>query len=444
MFSDPTSPGLSAADRALLHDHLVTRRADYARFLMRWAVVMTVAWWLTDPVLLRGVPGGVAAFAAMRVSSLLGSAVVLLILRGARALEGPRLAACALVWMALTAGMAASLSTLGDFSTFWFHGLYPVVIVTAFFPFELRHRALFAGAIAASTLGGFVLARPSAASPPFFGPTVGYMVFTVGVAVTFGHMYFLVTCEAFRQRLTIAAQREDLRRQVDQRTDELRRLAAHLDRVSEEERRRIARELHDDLGQSVSALRVSLATARRRFERDPASIGANLGDLDELARRVADSARDALTHLRPRVLDDLGLAAAARWLAHSVDARGDVAVTLTVEGDEPAVQADAEGRSADEVSVAAFRVLQEALTNVTRHARATRAEVTLRFGDAVELTVEDDGVGPGEGSAGRGLGVLGMRERARALGGSFSIEPRPGGGTRVTCALPRRAGEAAA
>ncbi|MEZ4411064.1 MAG: histidine kinase [Polyangiales bacterium] len=433
---------MSAADRALLHEHLVTRRADYARFLMRWAVIMTLAWWFTDPVLLRRVPGGVAAFAGMRASALVGCLAAMWILRGARALEAASRPAPSSGWPSPRAWPRAS--TLGDFSTFWFHGLYPVVIVTAFFPFELKARALFAAAIAASILGGFVLARPGAASPPFFGPTVGYMVFTVGVAVTFGHMYFLVTCEAFRQRLTVDAQREDLRRQVDLRTDELRRLAAHLDRVSEEERRRIARELHDELGQSVSALRVSLATARRRFERDPASIGANLGDLDELARRVSDSARDALTHLRPRVLDDLGLAAAARWLAQSVDARGDLAVTLTVEGDEPAVPTDAEGRGVDEVSVAAFRVLQEALTNAARHARATRAEVTLRFGDAVELTVDDDGVGPGEGAPGRGLGVLGMRERARALGGSFSIEPRPGGGTRVTCALPRRAEGAAA
>lgn len=440
MTADPPAPHLWAPkDRAQLDDHLLTLRVEYARFLMRWTIIMTLAWWLTDPFLLRGVPGALTAFAIMRVSALVGASAVLLILRGARSLEGPRLVACTLAWVCLGACMAAGISRLGNFGVMWFHGLHPVVIMTAFFPFSLRTRAIFASIIGASLLGGFVLARPEAVSPPFFGPTVGYMVFTVGVGVAFGHRFFLVTCEAFGQRLAVAAQREDLRRQVDLRTEELRRLAAHLDRGSEEERRRVARELHDELGQGVSALRFAVATTRRRFDRDPASISVNIDELDELVRRVADSTRDALTHLRPRMLDDLGLTAAADWLVRSTATRGGIEATLTVEGTEAPMQIDAEGvaRGADAVSVAAFRILQEALTNVTRHAQATRAEVTVSFGDAVTLQVDDDGVGPKPDVPGGGLGILGMRERAHALGGAFSIEPRPGGGTRVRCTLPR-------
>lgn len=434
-----------ARDRAQLTDHLLTVRAEYARFLMRWTIIMTLLWWLTDPILLRGVHHGASAFAHMRITALVGATAVLLILRGARQLTGARLAACMAVWIGLTASMAASLTPMGDFSALWFHGLYPIVTLTAFFPFALRHRVAFASTIAASLLAGFVIARPDAMRPPYFGPTVGYMVFSVGIGVAFGHRFFVLTVDAFRQRQAVAAQREDLRHQVDLRTEELRRLAAHLDRGGEEERRRIARELHDELGQGVSALRFALATTRRRFERDPSAIAANIDDLDELVRRVADSTRDALTHLRPRVLDDLGLTAAAEWLVRSTEARGGVTTTLRVEGAEPPLQTDAEGgeRSADAVSVAAFRILQEALTNVTRHAEATRADVTLRFEDGVSLEVDDDGVGPDASAPRRGLGVLGMRERARALGGSFSLTPRPGGGTRVRCSLPLRAEERA-
>ncbi len=96
-----------------------------------------------------------------------------------------------------------------------------------------------------------------------------------------------------------------------------------------------------------------------------------------------------------------------------------------------------DARAADAVSLAAFRVLQEALNNVVRHAGATRVEVTVRFDGGLALTVDDDGVGMPEADArGRGMGMIGMRERVRALGGTVVFEARPGGGTRVRCALP--------
>ena len=433
LLADPT-------ERAPLEEHLAELRATFARFLMTWSVVVDVVWWATDPFLLRAIPGGVAAFFGMRVCVLASGLVVLALLHGRRSLAGPRLLACVVVWLVEAAGMAAALSRLGDFSTFWFHGLYPVVIATCVFPFDLPRRTLFASAMGAALLTGFCLVRPDAMRPPFFGPTVGYMVFSVGVSVAFGHRFFLLTCENFAQRRALAAQREDLRCQVDERTLELRRLAEHLDRGSEEERRHLARELHDELGQGVSALRLTLATARRRFERDPASIRANLDDLDDLVRRVAVSTRDALTHLRPRVLDDVGLVAAAEWLVQSTERHGELTIALRVEGDEPRgapAEADPGERAADPLSLAAFRILQEALTNVLRHAGARRVEVTLTLGPGVALQVDDDGVGlPLGATPGRGLGLIGMRERARALGGSVVVEPRPGGGTRVRCHLP--------
>ncbi len=443
------------AEGPALEAHLSGLRADFARFLMTWSIVVDGVWWLTDPFLLRGVPGAVGAFAAMRVCVLACGFAALALLRGQRTLDGARLVACVALWSVEVGAIAGCLAKIGDLSTPWFHCLYPVVIATCIFPFSIRARTAFASVLGAALLAGFVAGRPDAVHPPFFGPTVGYMAFAVGIGVAFGHRFHLLTCDNFRQRRLVAAQREDLRRQVELRTEELRDLAQHLDRVSEDERHRIARDLHDDLGQSVTALRLSLATARKRFDREPSSIGANLDDLTDLVRRVSDGTRDAVAHLRPRVLDDRGFAAAAEWLVRTTERHCGVPCALRVEGDDPAVavddgaapapDAEPAARAADAVSLVAFRVLQEALSNVVRHAGATHVVVMVRFDDALSITVDDDGAGlPAASERGRGMGMLGMRERARAVGGTVAFEARPGGGTRVRCVLPLRAHEVAA
>lgn len=435
------SPSDEGADAAALADHLAEQRAIFARFLATWTLAVNLVWWPSDRVLLRGVPGAVGAFVGVRVSVLAGSLAVLALVGGRRRLAGARALLVAAAWCAEVAAMGWSVAGIGDLSTPWFLGMSPVVIVACVMAFDLRRRALFTTALGASALAGFVAGRPESVRPPFFGPTVFYLAFAVGVGVALGHRLYLLTCENFQQRRVVAAQREGLRREVDARTAELRLLTGHLDRRSEDERHRIARDLHDDVGQSVSALRLSLAAARRRYGRDPASIGENLDDLDELVRRVADGTRDAITHLRPRVLDETGLAAAAEWLVRVTERHGGPACALHVEGDDPSRPgAGAEARAVDDVSLAAFRVLQEALNNAVRHAEATRVDVTLRFADGVEVQVDDDGVGlPAEASRRAGLGLIGMRERASALGGSFAVGPRPGGGTRARCVLPRAA-----
>lgn len=432
-------------DGAALADHLAAQLATFARFLAAWTLAVNAAWWPTDRLLLSAVPGAVPAFLGVRLSVQGGSVAVLALLHGQRALRGARLALVEAAWCAEVAAMGWSVSRIGDLSTPWFLGMSPVVIVSCVMALDLRERAVFTTALGASALAGFVAGRPDAVRPPYFAPTVFYLAFAVGVGVAFGHRLYLLTCENFAQRRVVEAQREGLRREVDARTAELRQLTGHLDRRSEEERHRIARDLHDDVGQSVSALRLSLAAARRRFGRDPASIGENLEDLDELVRRVADGTREAITRLRPRVLDETGLAAAAEWLVRVSGRHGGPAFELRIEGEDPcAPGAEAEGRRVDDVSLAAFRVLQEAVHNAVRHAGATRVDVTLRFDDGVDVQVDDDGVGlPADGARRDGLGLVGMRERASALGGSFAVGPRPGGGTSLRCRLPRAATEAA-
>ncbi len=431
--------------------HLAALRVSSGRFIMVWSVVVNMMWWLSDAALMGEIPGAVGTMARLRVCVLVTAAIVLGLLHGQRQLRGLRLVVVLGLWLGELGAIAACVSGFGELSTPWFHLLHPLILASCIVPLALPTRAIFTALMGVSLIAGFLLAQPSAVHSWFLGATLGYNVFTVGVAIAFGHRIYLLTCQNFAQRLTLesvadglSGQREELQRQVELRTGELRLLAGHIDRGSEDERRRIARELHDDIGQSVSALRLALATTLRRFARDPASISANLADLDELVHRVADSTRDAVTHLRPRILDDRGLAAAAEWLVRTTEKHSGLACSLHVDDPGAALTLTTDGeqtsdapRSADATSTAAFRILQEALTNVVRHAEARRIVVHLRAdATGIELRVEDDGVGMPSTPLTGGMGLLGMRERARALGGELRLESRRGEGTRIICLLP--------
>ncbi len=154
-----------------------------------------------------------------------------------------------------------------------------------------------------------------------------------------------------------------------------------------------------------------------------------LGEMRELVERMMTTVRTLTADLRPWILHDAGLGEAARWLAERTEQLAGVECELLVGGDLASLDG--------ERSSAAFRILQESLNNVAKHAHANRVTIDLSTTpDALVLHVRDDGIGPGEPSRGQGCGVLGMRERAHALGGDFSLRARPGGGTEVTCRLP--------
>jgi signal transduction histidine kinase len=225
---------------------------------------------------------------------------------------------------------------------------------------------------------------------------------------------------------------------VRQQVSELRRLAAHLERAREEERTHIARELHDELGQELTAMRYTLGLLRKRHERDPSSIGQNLDDFEALLARTTTTARHIVSELRPRILDDLGLVAAVEWLVDKTRERTGLTCELTTSAPTLDVSPN--------VSVAAFRIVQESLTNVARHARADRVGVGLSVEDQMlQIVVRDNGVGlsPSRRTAGeRGMGLLGMTERAEGLGGELTIESSPEAGTTVRVRIPARREEA--
>ena len=212
-------------------------------------------------------------------------------------------------------------------------------------------------------------------------------------------------------------------------TADLQRSRQRLVSAREEERRRLRRDLHDGLGPTLAALGLKLETARSRLSGDPRA-DALLADLAERTQRAVSDIRQLVYALRPPALDELGLLGALRQVASAAGAPAShgSGVGLEMPDRLPPLPAA--------VEVATYRVAQEALTNVVRHSRARACTIRLQVaGAALRLSIEDDGCGlPANHRA--GVGLASMRERAEELGGTFDIEPRPGGGTCVQVVLP--------
>lgn len=216
------------------------------------------------------------------------------------------------------------------------------------------------------------------------------------------------------------------------RHEEQLRFSRQLLTVQEDERRRLAQELHDDPLQNLTYL--SRAFDDLSLTSDlPAETSQRLQHSAAVAAEAAAALRKVIHGLRPPVLDDLGLVSALRQLAEQTTQRAGLAVDLGVRG--------VEVRLPPEIELAAYRVVQESLTNVVRHAKAKRAGVTLQYGDCLVITVTDDGRGVGT-TVGRrvasdtGLGLVGMRERVNMSGGTLDIRRRSPHGTRVRAVLP--------
>lgn len=198
--------------------------------------------------------------------------------------------------------------------------------------------------------------------------------------------------------------------------------------AQETERRRIAQELHDEVGQSMTAILLGL---KRAADDAPEPLRGELQQAQEITRASLDEVRRLVRRLRPGVLDDLGLVSALTSLATEFATHTGLRVLRRFDSDLPALD--------HETELVLYRVVQEGLTNVARHAGATRAEVGLRrAGDTVVLAVTDDG--RGLGAAAEGAGIRGMRERALFVGASLDIVPVPPGGTeiRLTVPVPRK------
>ena len=200
--------------------------------------------------------------------------------------------------------------------------------------------------------------------------------------------------------------------------------------VREQERTDIAREIHDELGQALTALKMDVHWVGQRVGNGQPAVSAKLAAMSKMVEGTVNTVRRISSQLRPKLLDDLGLSAAMEWQAREFEQRSGVRCGIRSEPDDIVLD------SAHSTTL--FRIFQETLTNVARHAGASRVHVVLRnFAGNLEMRIADDGRGikPEQVTDGRSLGIVGMRERVRSLGGRLEITGRPGRGTVVHVAF---------
>ena len=239
---------------------------------------------------------------------------------------------------------------------------------------------------------------------------------TFGIALLGGIMLALGTIA-----LTLRLQKENEGARAD-----LEDLSARLLRAQEDERRSLARELHDEVGQSLSAIMMEASNAE--FAQSPAEVGDHVKSIAAMAEKTLNEVRDLALLLRPSMLDDFGLVPALNWQAREMGKRTSLSVRVNAGDDCDDLP--------DDHKTCIYRMVQEALNNAARHSSARTAQVTVKnAGDRVLFSVQDDGAGFDKRVV-RGLGLLGMEERVRRLGGKLRIESQPGRGTTIAAELP--------
>jgi two-component system sensor histidine kinase UhpB len=227
---------------------------------------------------------------------------------------------------------------------------------------------------------------------------------------------------------------EDLRRlylEVQESRAQLRALSRRLLSVAEDERARIAREIHDELGQMLSALTLDLGWLASKLSTEAPAFSEKVAGMIALVDVITERVQAIAANLRPAILDDLGLAPALEWLVQKFQQRGGIECDLELP--------DADLNLDSDRATTVFRLVQEALTNVARHAGATHVAISLaKDTDRLVLDVQDNGRGirPQEITASTSLGLVGMRERVNRWGGRFEIAGSEGQGTRLHVEVP--------
>jgi signal transduction histidine kinase len=235
---------------------------------------------------------------------------------------------------------------------------------------------------------------------------------------------------SFASHAALTIENSRLYQEMKDSREQLQSLSRRLVEVQENERRTVARELHDEAGQALTSLMIQLKLLQRRAA-DPARVRAGLDELIREVETVMGNLHRLAMELRPASLDHLGLVAALDQYCHTLAGQHGIQVAFGTVG--------VEGRVALDLETALYRIVQEALTNVVRHAQATRVDVLLERRDGrIVVIIEDDGQGfdPETAAGPDHLGLVGIQERAMALGGSLTIESTPQGGTALFVEVP--------
>ncbi len=211
----------------------------------------------------------------------------------------------------------------------------------------------------------------------------------------------------------------------------IRELSEHLQNIREEERKNIAREIHDELGQQVTVMKMEITWLITKMQAEEPLVRQKMEGLLELLKETVSSIRRISSELRPSLLDDLGLRAAMEWHIREFGKRTGVKTSFSAFSGELELS--------DTIKVTFFRILQECLTNVARHAEASAVHIDIKYHNSlIVMTVSDDGKGMDLARLkhGKTYGILGMQERARMIGGSYLIKSHPGKGTQISVKIP--------
>jgi signal transduction histidine kinase len=252
-----------------------------------------------------------------------------------------------------------------------------------------------------------------------FGATVTGALLVLGLLIAGGSTAYLARLERISERQ---------KRRAEQAESELRRLSNQLVRAQEDERKTISRELHDEVGQILTGLRMELGSLSTADT--DGSFRHRLDSVKALAEDALRAVRNLALLLRPSMLDDLGLGPALRWQAKEISRRSGIAVSLDIQGDLDGLP--------ETYRICLYRAIQEALTNCTKHSHANRVVITVvQHKDVVSASIQDNGRGFQENSVRtRGLGLVGLEERVKALQGKVTISSQAGSGTLITVDLP--------
>ncbi|MBX7192227.1 MAG: sensor histidine kinase [Sandaracinaceae bacterium] len=386
-------------------------------------------WWPLDYWLFAGNEPAIRAFFILRIATITftGSLVVgLTFVPWVRA----RPVGIVLPVMVCLGGVVAyALGQIGGPETPWPHFLYAAMFLSIPVPMSLIARTGNNATTVVLMAIGYFAPHPEWLSEVYSAVWASFMIACLAAGTYFGHLSYRMTLANLMQARALRLLNGQLEHRVEEQTAELHELAAHLEHARETERAHIAHELHDELGQELTALRYTLDLTLDRFQKGSSSIAPNLRSLDVLLARTTQTTRTLVSELRPHLLLELGLREALEWLAQRASTER-LQVFFAAPSTLPPLE--------ETQTLAVFRVVQEALTNVARHAQAKEAHVEVTCTPGLLLVrVRDDGVGFDTTRTNKGrLGLVGMRERARGQGGSLQIESAPSAGTTVHLKLP--------
>jgi signal transduction histidine kinase len=239
---------------------------------------------------------------------------------------------------------------------------------------------------------------------------------------------FVVAFVAVIRLRMLERRSEEQRAHAEHAEHQMRLLSQQLVAAQEEERKKLTRELHDHVGQMLTALRMEIGRSDRTRGASDVQHSQAVAEAKRLLDTILRSVRDLVMGLRPSMLDDFGLQPALDWHVRDFRRRFSIPVDLTLNGDLDSLP--------DQYRTCIYRIVQEALTNCARHARANRVEVDVRLAqNTLDLTISDDGIGIDPGRA-RGVGLLGIEERVRELHGTFDVQPCQPNGTELRVTMP--------